>query len=197
MSVLVSMIIVGILITRFGDYVPIMIVGQIIDGVATYFLSWLDVDTSTTYWAGLLFTAGWGLGMGIQCPYTAIQVVLSESDAIVGNAVVTMISQLGGAVTVSVGESIFVSTLLKEIPRRTDAISPDSIVVGVASNVWRYADDPFVYNVLRESFALAFDKTMIYSTIVASLAIPCAFGMEWLNVKKIAAERKARSLSTP
>ena len=53
-----------------------MMVGQIIEIVATYLLSRLNIDTPTTEWATYLVLSGLGLGMGQQIPYIAVQVVL-------------------------------------------------------------------------------------------------------------------------
>lgn len=53
-----------------------MILGSIICIVGSGFTAQLDIDTPTVAWASFLSVAGLGIGMGMQQPYTAVQVVL-------------------------------------------------------------------------------------------------------------------------
>lgn len=53
-----------------------MIAGEIIYAVGTGLLTRIKVDTSTAEWAAYLAISGIGLGMGMQLPFTALQVVL-------------------------------------------------------------------------------------------------------------------------
>ncbi len=53
-----------------------MIAGEIICIVGTGLLTRLEPKTSTVTWAASLVTTGIGMGMAMQLPYTAIQIVL-------------------------------------------------------------------------------------------------------------------------
>lgn len=53
-----------------------MIVGQLVAIVGTVFLARLNVDTRTVLWATYLVITGIGTGMGLQMPFTGVQVVL-------------------------------------------------------------------------------------------------------------------------
>lgn len=53
-----------------------MVLGQIICMVGSGLLTRLGINTSTAVWASFLVVAGIGIGMGMQVPYTAVQVVL-------------------------------------------------------------------------------------------------------------------------
>ena len=50
--------------------------GAIICIIGTALLSRIDLGTRTAIWATYLVITGWGLGMGLQLPFTALQVVL-------------------------------------------------------------------------------------------------------------------------
>lgn len=63
-----------LIITRFQ--VPYMIAGQSICAIGTGLLIRLRISTSTAEWATYLVISGIGLGMGMQLPFTAVQVVL-------------------------------------------------------------------------------------------------------------------------
>lgn len=53
-----------------------MVLGEIICVIGTGLLTRIDLGTSTVEWAAFLVIAGLGLGIGMQLPYTALQVVL-------------------------------------------------------------------------------------------------------------------------
>ena len=56
--------------------VPFMVAGQSVAIVGSALLTRLAVDTPTAVWATYLVVTGVGLGMGLQMPFTALQVVL-------------------------------------------------------------------------------------------------------------------------
>ena len=53
-----------------------MVTGVIIAIVGTTLLSRIGLETSTVEWAAFSVITGIGIGIGIQLPYTAIQVAL-------------------------------------------------------------------------------------------------------------------------
>ena len=53
-----------------------MILGEAICCIGTGFFTTIDSGTSTVLWASLLVITGLGIGIGMQLPYTAVQVVL-------------------------------------------------------------------------------------------------------------------------
>jgi hypothetical protein len=78
---IVAIGITGALVTKYGYYVPYMVVGISIATIASGFLIRLDAYTSTLEWAALLVVNRLGMGMAQQLPYTALQAVL-EYDAV-------------------------------------------------------------------------------------------------------------------
>lgn len=89
-----ALILAGALTTKWGHYVspmifkcsrylltirpkvPYMIVGTAINVVGSGFLITLDTDTPTLKWAAYMVVTGIGTGIGVNLPYTAVQVVL-------------------------------------------------------------------------------------------------------------------------
>ncbi len=53
-----------------------MIVGQAICTIGAGLVTRLDLGTSTLLWASYLVITGIGMGMSMQLPYTALQVIL-------------------------------------------------------------------------------------------------------------------------
>lgn len=56
--------------------VPFMILCTIVTSVGSGCSTLLSVDTSTVQWAAYLVITGFGIGLGVQLPYTALQVIL-------------------------------------------------------------------------------------------------------------------------
>ena len=56
--------------------VPFMIMGGCMGIVGTVLLTRIGIGTPTALWVTYLVVAGFGLGMGVQVPFTALQVVL-------------------------------------------------------------------------------------------------------------------------
>ena len=90
----------------------------------------------------------------------------------------------------TVGESIFVNSLYKEVPRQTSAIPAQRVIDVGASGLHLLTKSPAVLAALRKAYSASVSKTMYFSLAVAGVALMVAFGMEWLNVKKVAAKRK-------
>lgn len=53
-----------------------MILGQVVAIIGTVFLARLNVDTGTVLWATCLVVTGIGTGMGLQMPFTGVNLVL-------------------------------------------------------------------------------------------------------------------------
>jgi hypothetical protein len=94
LSQVVALIGTGALVAKTGHYVrmsmvesmktvnpnnlkvPFIIIGELICIAGTALLTRLETNTPTLAWASYLVVAGLGMGIAMQLPYTAIQVVL-------------------------------------------------------------------------------------------------------------------------
>lgn len=86
-SITLSSIVVGALITGLGPYNPPMWAGVVIFTVGAGMLYTLKVNSPVGVWIGYEILAGVGAGACVQIPFIAVQVVLDEKDMPVGNAV--------------------------------------------------------------------------------------------------------------
>ncbi|KAI9879023.1 MAG: hypothetical protein M1830_009822 [Pleopsidium flavum] len=187
---IVAIVVTGAIVTATGHYVSFMILGEVLYATGTGLLTRIGLGTPTVQWAAYLVISGFGLGMGMQLPFTALQTVLSENDIPTGNAIALFLSQLGGAIAVSVGQSAFSNSLINEIQTRTPTIPPSSIIAAGVTNLESLIKDPTTLRAIRGAYSKAVTNTLIYALVAACLAIPFAFAMEWRNVKQAARERR-------
>ncbi|TVY88550.1 Efflux pump, partial [Lachnellula willkommii] len=106
-SIILSSIVVGAGITAIGWYKPFMIIGSAIFTIGSGTIYLLNVHSSAGEWIGYQLLCGLGAGAGVQIPFIAVQVVLSETDMPTGNAIAIFFNSLGGAVSISVAENVF------------------------------------------------------------------------------------------
>ncbi|KAF2242512.1 efflux pump antibiotic resistance protein [Trematosphaeria pertusa] len=181
-----ALILAGALTTKWGHYVPYMIVGTAINVVGSGFLITLDTDTPTLKWAAYMVVTGIGTGIGVNLPYTAVQVVLPEIDIPLGNAISQFAYQLGASIGLAVGQTLFLNQLTSELSKRTSLVSPAAVIAAGASDLQRLAPTPELLRILLESYASAIRHALIFALAVVCLAFAFTFGMEHRNVKTAA-----------
>lgn len=195
LSQIAFLIVTGGIVKQFGHYVPFMIMGEVIAVGGQAMLTQLKPDTNTVFWAAALVVAGIGSGMAMQLPYTAIALVLSDEDIPVGNAIAVLFYQLGGAISISMGQTITITSLLELLPQRLPDLSPQMVITMGTANLSLLTPTPEALVVLREIWNTAIARTMILGAAVVGAAIPFTMGMEWLNAVKVAEERKKASVA--
>jgi hypothetical protein len=97
--------------SRTGYYTPFAIVGTALTSVATGLLSTLTPHSSTGRWVGFQLISGFSRGMTMQQPISAVQAALPKESMAVGNAFLMFSQILGGAIFVSLGQTIFSNQL--------------------------------------------------------------------------------------
>ncbi|TEY64669.1 hypothetical protein BOTCAL_0144g00050 [Botryotinia calthae] len=188
---IIGLSLTGVVVTKWGYYVPYMILGTIIAMIGAGLLTTIDTTTSTVKWAAYMVINGWGTGMAQQLPYTALQIVLSEEDAPTGNAIAVFMYQIGSSVSVSIAQSLFLSRLQTSVPAHTTAVSAEAIIKVGASGLQDLAGgSEIVLTALREAYTIAIRDAMYYALAAACLSLPFACGMQWFNLKKVAEERR-------
>ncbi|KAK7751178.1 hypothetical protein SLS62_006862 [Diatrype stigma] len=101
----------GIFVSVVGYFAPPAIIGSAIGTVGCGIFSLFHPGMSTGMWVGFEILASTGFGMSIQQGFTAVQTVLSQEEMAVGTAAVVACQSLGGAIFISVGNSVFQSRL--------------------------------------------------------------------------------------
>ncbi|KAH8114084.1 MFS general substrate transporter [Phellopilus nigrolimitatus] len=181
-SITISSLICGILITKVGWYVPFVWAGAALFTVGAGLLFTLKVSSSAGTWIGYQLVTGFGAGAGLQVPFLAVQAVLNAQDMPSGNAVVMFFNSLGGAVSISVAQNIFSNTLVEEIPKQTTGLNPAVIVAAGATHLREVVPASQLQGVLV-AYTYALDQAFILPIAAGATAFVVSLFMEWKTVK--------------
>ncbi|KAL5533396.1 hypothetical protein ACEPAF_5172 [Sanghuangporus sanghuang] len=181
-SITISSLIVGALITKIGYYVPFLWVGSAVFTVGAGLLFTLQVATSTGKWIGYQILSGLGAGAGLQVPYLAVQAVLNSKDMPIGNAIIMFSNALGGSIAISVAQNIFRNTLLSSIPKHSTGIDADAVASSGATQI-RQIVPPDQLNGVLIAYTYALDRAFILPIAVGGSAFVVSLFVEWNTVK--------------
>ncbi|RAH63058.1 efflux pump antibiotic resistance protein [Aspergillus piperis CBS 112811] len=194
-SQIAGVVLTGAIVSITGHYVPFMVLGQVISIIGTACLTKLEVGTSTALWATFLVIAGVGHGLGLQMPFTAVQVVLNDDDIPIGNAITVFFSQLGAAIAVAIGESIFETSVAHQVRTSHLPIAAETVIAAGPTGLRSLTTDATILRALQDAYAYGIRAVMDFGLAAACLAVPFALAMEWRNVKKEAASKKLAEMA--
>jgi len=172
-GLLVTSIISGQLITRFGRYRPFPIAGTAIVAVAVFLLSHLGVATPTWRASACMLLLGLGLGMVMQVLVLAAQNAVAHRLLGVATAGSTLFRQIGGSIGVATFGAIFTNRLGTELASRVPpgARLPAEPAPALVDRLPASVHEPYV-----ASFAAALQPVFLAATGAAVLA----FALAWL-----------------
>ncbi|KAF2452214.1 hypothetical protein P171DRAFT_336955, partial [Karstenula rhodostoma CBS 690.94] len=105
-------------------------------------------------------------------------------------AIAIVFWQLGGAVAVSIGQTLLLNDLHFNVPKYTSAVAPKYIINAGAGGIAAIAQSPPVLRQLREAYAESLKGTFVLALVKTCLALPFTAGMQWLNINEVAEERR-------
>src|SRR5271154_1296055 len=102
----------GIFVSTNGLFAPPAIIGCAISTIGTGFICTLQVNASAAKWMGLEILTSAGLGLAVQQGFSAVQTALPLKEVPIGTAAVVASQSLGGAIFVSIGNTLLQDYLL-------------------------------------------------------------------------------------
>ncbi|KAF2746363.1 MFS general substrate transporter [Sporormia fimetaria CBS 119925] len=173
---IVGLVVVGAIVSKWGFYVPIIIVGIVITSVGAGLLITLDTSTPTVKWATYMVINGLGIGMAQQLPYTALQAVLN-------------------ALGIAIAQNVFINELIRAVSRQTAEVAPQAVIAACTTGITHLTQFPEVILALRRAYVQAIRQALIVALVGACGGFPFAWCMEWLNIKKVAEARRGETAS--
>lgn len=172
----------GGLVTAIGYYAPLMIASSISMAVGSGLLTTLAIGTTTANWIGFQIILGIGIGLGLQLPLIAVQTVLPLEDIPTGTAIVGFFQSLGGAILLSVGQTVFSNTLVSGIRSAASSVDP-RVVTSTGATDLAKAVPRDVLGSLLPVLDRAIARTFYVAVAVALLSIVGSVLIEWKSVK--------------
>ncbi|KAL4893882.1 MFS general substrate transporter [Aspergillus ambiguus] len=176
-------IISGGLISRIGYYTPFMIAGNCIMAVGAGLLTTLQVETQQGEYIGYQVLYGFGLGNMLQISNLAAQTVLQTSDIPVGVSLLSFGQQLGGAIFVSVGQTVLTNELAGRL-KGLHGFEPSMLTkVGATSLIDQLP------NGIRDKAVAAYNNSLrtVFQVglIIVCLTMLGSIGLEWRSFPRL------------
>jgi EmrB/QacA subfamily drug resistance transporter len=172
-GLLVTSIISGNAITRWGRYRPFPIAGTAVMALGLFLLSRLEAGTPTWEVLGAGVVLGLGLGMVMQVLVLAVQNAVDPREMGVATSGSTLFRQIGGSIGVSIFGAIFANRLHVEVAARFPAnVRPPQADNPAAIRALPSA----VRSLFEEAFAAALHPVFLTAAGVSLLA----FALAWL-----------------
>ncbi|KAF7340067.1 Major facilitator superfamily transporter [Mycena venus] len=182
LSLVISSILAGALVTTFGYYTPFILTSSVLMTVGAGLISTFKTNTGHAHWMGYQVIYGFGIGFGMQGPMIAAQTVLELKDVPVGTSINMFLQTLGGALFISVGQNVFQNKLISGLVSRVPGVSPETVFSAGATNLKNAIDSkylPAVLEVYNDALVVAFQVGIA----MAGISIVGALAMEWKSVK--------------
>ncbi|KAI5122887.1 hypothetical protein M0805_003338 [Coniferiporia weirii] len=126
----------GILVSHCGKYRPFIWVGFAVMTIGYGLMTRLDDTSSTAERAIFPLIAALGTGCLFQIPLIALQAAMPLKNLATSTATFVFVRQLGGTIGVSIGQTIWSSSLRRKASKLTDVsinVSPAALVQSVRS----------------------------------------------------------------
>lgn len=181
-GVVLFSVLAGGVVTWWGYYTPFMIAGAILMPIGYGLMSTFTPKSGAAAWIVYQIIAGAGVGIGMQQPLIAVQVVLDQADVPTGTAMVIFHQSLGGALFVSAGQTIFNDKLAEAIVKYAPLEKVEMVVQAGAAGFRDMVQPESLVGVVK-SFNEALNFSFYLATATASAAIIGAVFTEWKSVK--------------
>ncbi|KAJ7123207.1 MFS transporter [Mycena epipterygia] len=182
LSLVVSSLIAGGIITVVGYYTPFMILSSVLMAVGAGLISTFTINTGHAHWIGFQILYGLGVGFGMQQPIIAVQTVLSLEDIPTGTSLIMFMQTLGGALFVSVGQNVFTNKLAAGLASQVPGVNSEIVLSAGATSLRNSIDAQYLPAVLSV-YNQALVSAWYVSVAMACLSLVGALAMEWKSVK--------------
>ncbi|GAO13565.1 uncharacterized protein UV8b_05838 [Ustilaginoidea virens] len=182
LSLVVASIANGIVTQKIGYYAPSMILSPCVTAIGYGLLTTFTPDTGSPRWIGYQFITGFGIGLGMQSTGLAMQATLPREDISTGVAITFFAQQLGGAVFVTVGQTILSTLLVKQL-RDVPGLDAARIVRTGATELHKAVPAQFVGTVIN-AYNFAVTRIFYCALALALAQLVAASFIEWRSIKK-------------
>jgi MFS family permease len=196
LSLVVGTILAGALVQRIGYPAPFMVLSAVIFSIGIGLVTTWPVDVNHSVWIGYQFLTGFGVGIGMQQPTINAQIVLPKEDNPTGVSLMMFAQNLGGAVFLSVAQSVFTDELARQLTKIPGLHLSKSQVVGMGATSIRNTVPQQLIGVFLEGYRIAICHTIYVALGLACFSLVGALLVEWKSVKKNKKEQAEEGFAT-
>ncbi|KAF7543739.1 hypothetical protein G7Z17_g10503 [Cylindrodendrum hubeiense] len=182
LSLVVASFVSAAFTQRIGYYVPTMLLCPCVMAIGEGLLSTFTPTTGSSHWIAYQFIVGFGLGLGMQTVGLAVQTTLPKDDVSTGLAITFFCQQLGGAIFVSVGQTILSSLLVKRLAH-IPGLDGKTIVNTGATDLHKVVPEKYM-DVVLEAYNYAITRIFLAAVGLSVAGLISAMFMEWRSIKK-------------
>lgn len=181
LALVVAAVLGGIITNRTGYYTGQLWACTIIMSVAAGLITTLKVDTPSKTWIGYEILYGFGLGLGMQQSGMAAQTCLERKDVMTGVSLMFFMQGLGGAIMVTVGQTVFTHSLITNLGKVAN-LDTAQIVNSGATDLKSLVPPAMLHNVLVE-YNAALSNVFKVGLACACATVIGSLAMQWKSVK--------------
>jgi predicted MFS family arabinose efflux permease len=180
----VTPLLAGIFVWKNGLFAPPAIIGCAIGTVGCGLIATFKVGTSTATWVGYIILTSGGIGMAIQQGFSAVQTVLPLCEVPIGTAAVVACQTMGGAIFVSVGNTLLQNHLLSDSAAKQVPGVDLRVIIEEGTTHFRQHVPADVLPDLVRLYSDALQGVFIAAVPLLGCALLCSLCMEWRSVKR-------------
>ncbi|KAI1468198.1 putative MFS transporter [Daldinia caldariorum] len=169
-SASVTVIISGILFTKFPFYQLYLLVGASLTAVGAGLLYTLEVDSYAGAYLGYQFVVGIGNGACQQIPLTVVQAFSKPEDLATSMSTLLFFQLLSGAMSVAAAQSLFINRLLAAAAVRVPDADRATIIATGATDLQRVFPEGQLLGI-RESYLDGLHAAWVMAIAFAGLAL--------------------------
>lgn len=164
-----------------GYYTPVMLLGSILIAIGSSFLTTFSPTTGQSAWIGWQIMVGFGIGLSISQPWSAVQTVLSTEDIPSGMTAISFAISIGAALSISISQNIF-TNLLRQRLSGIPGVYSDSIVSQGVTEILQSVPVSERAQVI-EIYNFAVTRTFWICVAMACVGLVAALAMDWNSIK--------------
>jgi len=172
----------GILITVFGHYIHLMIIGSAIATVGSGLIYTLERDTGSDKWIGYQALIGIGLGLVFQIPVIVNQGLVTPSDISSITAQTLFFQTIGGAFFISAAQAVFTNRLLARVVISAPTANPALVLATGATQLSKVFKVEELDGIVI-AYLAGLKSAFAVSIATAGLCFLLAFAPRWESLK--------------
>ncbi|KAK8091772.1 Efflux pump [Apiospora hydei] len=199
LSLTVTQIVIGGLITATGIHNPFLILGPAMAAAGSGLFMLLDKQSSASRWIGFQIVLGIGVGLCLTIPLMLSQVAVKTKDISTATSIVIFSQSMGSAFLLPTAQAVFQNHLLRALRRFAPDTDPSLVLSAGASKEAIMSLPSGSWGGIIQSYTSALRFAFVIGVPFAGVAFLVSFFMPWFRYQDASKASAAgtRALGSP